>query len=110
VQAQPPPFPVLRARGDQIEARADDAAPPTRMRLYSECDAPFVLLPERSPPLRMRVEESRGYDSLDHQVSPGYFECRLAEGGRLAFGATAGGGENLDRNPPEVFARELQRE
>jgi predicted glycogen debranching enzyme len=110
VLSQPPPFPVLRARGDQIELRANDAAPPMRVRLYSECGAFFVLRPERSPPLRMRVEETRGYDSLDHQVSPGYFECRLAEGELLAFSATAGGWENLDRDPSEVFALELQRE
>src|SRR5262249_55012161 len=110
VPAQPPPFPVLRVRGDQIEARADDGCPPLRMRLYSECGAPFVLWADRSPPLRMRVEAARGYESLDHQVSPGYFDCRLAEGELLAFAATAGGWENLDRNPSEVLALEYARE
>jgi len=110
VPAQPPPFPVLRVCGDQIELRADDAAPPLRVRVYSECASPFVLLPDRSPPLRMRVEAGRGYDSLDHQVSPGYFECRLTEGELLAFGCTAGGWENLDRDPSEMFALELARE
>jgi glycogen debranching enzyme len=110
VSAQPPPFPVLRVRAEQIELHAEDAAPPLRMRLYSECASPFVLLPERSPPLRMRVESARGYDSLDHQVSPGYFECRLLEGELLAFGCTAGGWENLDRDPSEVLALELARE
>jgi len=110
VLAQPPPFPVLRGRGDQLELRADDGCPPVKLRLYSECESPFVMLPERSPPLRMRVEEARGYDSLDHQVSPGYFECRLAEGELLAFAATAGGWENLERDPSEVFHLELERE
>jgi len=110
VAAHPPPFPVLRVCGDQIELRADDASPPLRVRLYSECGAPFVLWAERSPPLRMRVEDARGYESLDHQVSPGYFDCRLVEGELLAFAATAGGWENLERDPSEVFALEYARE
>jgi predicted glycogen debranching enzyme len=57
-----------------------------------------------------RVEKARGYEHTEAQHSPGSFECTLAPGGVLALGITSDGWSCLERDPTEVFARELERE
>jgi predicted glycogen debranching enzyme len=110
VPSAPPPFPLVQACGDELEVRATDRSEPMRMRLYSRCGSPFVLLPHRAAPLRLRTEKARGYEHEDHQVSPGYHECSISEGDVLAFGATAGGWENLERDPADAFELEYERQ
>jgi predicted glycogen debranching enzyme len=110
VPDSPPPFALVQACGDRIEMRATGTADPMCLRLYSRYAAPFVVLAERSVPLWLRTEEARGYESVDHQVSPGYFECVLEEGDLVAFGVTVGDWENLERDPAEAFELEYARE
>ncbi|QRN93588.1 glycogen debranching enzyme family protein [Archangium violaceum] len=102
--------PVVQLKGSLLEMRADDSAPPMRMRLYPPCAAPFVGLTEKSAPQFYRVEKARGYDSVETLTSPGYFEYTLGPGGFLAMGITTEDPVVLDRDPLETLALEYERE
>nr|WP_211194112.1 amylo-alpha-1,6-glucosidase [Pyxidicoccus fallax] len=102
--------PTVFLRGAQVELRSGDDAQPMRLRLYSSGPAPFVGLPQTSPVQLFRVEKSRGYEHTEVQRSPGYFECTLRPGERLALGVTTEGWACLEREPAEAFALELERE
>jgi len=105
-----PPMPSVRIQGEQLEVYAHDGAMPLRLRLYSECPAPFVGLGEYSAPLLYRLEKNRGLDHSEQLVSAGFFQCALRPGSTLAVGATTDGWEALDREPGEALELELERE
>ncbi|RKH90338.1 glycogen debranching protein [Corallococcus sp. AB045] len=121
------PFPVLRPhdgpllkdvgeaivtlRGPLVELRNGEDGPLQRMRLYSDGPTPYVSLAETSRPQHLRTEKARGYDFTEAQHSPGYFTAMLKPGGSLYFGLTTQApGHLLERNPKEVFERELGRQ
>jgi len=96
--------------GGRVELRATEDALPLRMRLYSSCDVPFVGLPHATPPMLYRVEKARGYEHLEVQHSPGYFECALEPGETISLGATLGEWAALELKPEDAFALEGERE
>jgi predicted glycogen debranching enzyme len=103
--------PSVWLKGDRIEARTVDSAPPLRLRLhYTHCRTPFVGISEQSPLMLYRVEQARGYEHRERLMSPGYFECSLAEGETLALVATTEGWESASRDPLAAFEMERQRE
>ncbi|MFL5359198.1 amylo-alpha-1,6-glucosidase [Archangium sp.] len=102
--------PTVSLRGTRVEMRAGDGVPPMKLRVYSPCAAPFVGLVETSAPQFYRVEKSRGYDSVETLVSPGYFECTLRPGEHLALGVTTEDEVVLDREPLETLSLEYERE
>lgn len=102
--------PSAHLSGDRVELRADEAAPPLRLKLYSSCPAPFVGLAKVSEPMLYRVDRARGYEDLEVQHSPGYFECALQPQETISLCVTLGGWESLDLKPEEAFALEEERE
>jgi predicted glycogen debranching enzyme len=80
------------------------------MRLYARCPMPFVALEDVSAPLLYRTEKARGYDHIETQVSPGYFECSAAAGESLLLGVTTEDWGTLDALAPESFQNERERE
>ncbi|MHA7630006.1 amylo-alpha-1,6-glucosidase [Corallococcus sp. M7] len=121
------PFPVLRPhdgpllkdvgeaivtlRGPLVELRNGEDGPIQRMRLYSDGPTPYVSLAETSRPQHLRTEKARGYDFTEVQHSPGHFTATLKPGSTLSFGLTVEApGHLLERNPKEVFERELGRQ
>jgi predicted glycogen debranching enzyme len=120
------PFPALRMHDDKlhttllapsvllldsrVDLRAQEGAPPMRMRLYSSAPAPFVGLRETSASQLYRVEKARGYDFVETLVSPGYFDCTLRPGEFLALCVTMEDAGVLERNPQETLSLEYERE
>jgi predicted glycogen debranching enzyme len=102
--------PIVILRGARVELRSAEDAPPMRMRMYSSGATPFVGLAQTSAVQLYRVERSRGYEHTEVQHSPGCFECALRPGERLALGITTEGWTYLERDPAEVFERELERQ
>ncbi|SEM70696.1 glycogen debranching enzyme, putative [Stigmatella aurantiaca] len=102
--------PIVRMQGPLVELQATPEAPSLRMRLYSQCAAPFVGLSQASPPMFFRTEQRRGYDHQEVQRSPGYFECTVRAGEVLALGITTDEVWALDRDPVQAFELELERE
>jgi predicted glycogen debranching enzyme len=102
--------PKVVLQGERIEMCAGKEAEPLRLRLYSDASVPFVALPEISPPLLYRIERARGMPHVETQASPGYFECTVKPGGRLALGATVQDWAVLDRDPAISFDMERERE
>ncbi|RKI69170.1 glycogen debranching protein [Corallococcus sp. AB049A] len=103
--------PIVTLRGPLVELRNGEDGPLQRMRLYSDAPAPYVSLAETSAPQHLRTEKARGYDFTEVQHSPGYFTATLKPGGTLYFGLTTEKpGHLLERNPKEVFERELGRQ
>jgi predicted glycogen debranching enzyme len=102
--------PLVRLQGKRVEIQATPEAPLLRLRVHGGCASPFVGLSESSPPLLYRTERARGYDHTEVQHSPGYFECRLQQGGSLSLGATTEDWWALDRQPQQTFELEMERE
>nr|WP_242544732.1 amylo-alpha-1,6-glucosidase [Corallococcus sp. NCSPR001] len=103
--------PIVTLRGPLVELRNGEDGPPQRMRLYSDGPTPYVSLAETSRPQHLRTEKARGYDFTEVQHSPGHFTATLKPGGTLSFGLTVEApGHLLERNPKEVFERELGRQ
>ncbi|RKG86685.1 glycogen debranching protein [Corallococcus sp. CA049B] len=103
--------PIVTLRGPLVELRNGEDGPLQRMRLYSDGPTPYVSLAETSRPQHLRTEKARGYDFTEVQHSPGYFTATLKPGSTLSFGLTVEApGHLLERNPKEVFERELGRQ
>jgi predicted glycogen debranching enzyme len=103
--------PIVTLRGPLVELRNGEDGPLQRMRLYSDAPTPYVSLAETSQPQHLRTEKARGYDFTEVQHSPGHFTATLKSGGTLYFGLTVEKpGHLLERNPKEVFERELGRQ
>jgi predicted glycogen debranching enzyme len=102
--------PLVLLAGPRLEMRAQEGAPPMRMRLYSRSPAPFVTLAETSEPQLYRTERSRGYEHVEVLASPGYFECTLRPAESLALGVTTEDWVMLERNPEEALGLEYERE
>ncbi|QAT84422.1 4-alpha-glucanotransferase [Corallococcus coralloides] len=102
---------IVTLRGPLVELRNGEDGPLQRMRLYSAGPTPYVSLAETSRPQHLRTEKARGYDFTEVQHSPGYFTATLKPGSTLSFGLTVEApGHLLERNPKEVFERELGRQ
>jgi predicted glycogen debranching enzyme len=102
--------PIVRIQGPRVEMLSTPDAPLMRMRIHSSCAAPFVSLGQTSQPQLFRTERARGYDHIEVQHSPGYFECSMGPGERLAFGVTTDEWWVLDRDPAHAFELERERE
>ncbi|RKI42880.1 glycogen debranching protein [Corallococcus sp. AB004] len=103
--------PIVTLRGPLVELRNGEDGPIQRMRLYADGPTPYVSLAETSRPQHLRTEKARGYDFTEVQHSPGYFTATLKPGSTLYFGLTTQApGHLLERNPKEVFERELGRQ
>ncbi|WNG25877.1 glycogen debranching protein [Cystobacter fuscus] len=102
--------PSVRLSDSRMELRAREGAPPLRLRLYSSAPTPFMELRETSAPLLCAEEKARGYDHVETLVSPGYFECTLRPGERLAMCFTTEDAAVLERDPHETFSLEYERE
>ncbi|NPC71830.1 glycogen debranching protein [Corallococcus exiguus] len=103
--------PIVTLRGPLVELRNGEDGPIQRMRLYADGPTPYVSLAETSKPQHLRTEKARGYDFTEVQHSPGYFTATLKPGSSLYFGLTTQApGHLLERNPKEVFEREMGRQ
>ena len=103
--------PGVWLKGDRIEVRASETAQPLRLRFhYTHCETPFVGVSEQSPLMVYRVERARGYEHTERLISPGYFECRFAEGEKLALVATTEDWESANRDALAAFEMERIRE
>lgn len=105
-----PAEPVVRVCGARMELQAHAQGTPLRLRVHSASPAPFVALSEVSAPQLLHTERSRGYDHVESQASPGYFDCTLPPGGLLALGVTLGDHSLVERDPHQALELELERE
>ncbi|MBF5041104.1 glycogen debranching protein [Aggregicoccus sp. 17bor-14] len=111
-QGMPPqPWsPVVNLREDRVEVRANEHSPAMRMKIFAPRPMPFVGLYDVSAPLLYRTEKARGYDHVETQASPGYFECTLRAGETVVLGVTTEDWSSLGTLPTEAFEHEQTRE
>jgi predicted glycogen debranching enzyme len=101
------PFSLRIERGGRHEVHPADGVPPTRFALRPRCGA-FVG-DERSSSVFYEIEKSRGYDSVEDLLTPGYFAHDLKVGEEVSLLFSTEPWELLDRGGEAVIAAEKQR-
>jgi predicted glycogen debranching enzyme len=101
------PFTVTITRG-RIEVHVFDGAPVLRLTLRPRRGV-FVSDERWSGKALYRLEQARGYDSLEDLYSPGFFPVELRRGESSAFVASTEAWEYLDVEPVAMFDAEQRR-
>jgi glycogen debranching enzyme len=101
---------LARIDGFLVELAHPGDALPLRLRIHAAEPSPFVALPAVAKEAFYRIEHRRGLDYAERLSSPGYFDCRLPPGGRVALGITSDGWEVVEGDPARFFDLEHERE